>query len=359
MFDTLTFSMYASFILMKKDAFENFYNRWSINNSAFKSYAVHKIDNLTKIAPYNINIVSLGSSCVPHTLSIWEGFKLPNFMSGRKRSIFDQSLSNVQGAYDLISGKYSTDTYFDVFYQDKSGQFIIGSSHSGFTFIHDPLPPQLSIREAKSRIISLINQRLECFIKYLKDPSSLLILYLEDREPNEDISYFLRNYDTYEDVQRLLYLLYKTNSSLKYVIINSKKELIPEKENILNIPYNTKLIDIFSDQSSFECGISTIDLIYDHIYIYITKHFRPDTSFKTEEYLHNAIFLSTQSRAFKRIIFRLALLNLDMPTINQYLTDSEFWTQRDPGFNPCNLLDRVEDAALKEEILNKINHRVQ
>lgn len=268
MFDTLTFSMYASFILMKKDAFENFYNRWSINNSAFKSYAVHKIDNLTKIAPYNINIVSLGSSCVPHTLSIWEGFKLPNFMSGRKRSIFDQSLSNVQGAYDLISGKYSTDTYFDVFYQDKSGQFIIGSSHSGFTFIHDPLPPQLSIREAKSRIISLINQRLECFIKYLKDPSSMLILYLEDREPNEDISYFLRNYDTYEDVQRLLYLLYKTNSSLKYVIINSKKELIPEKENILNIPYNTKLIDIFSDQSSFECGISTIDLIYDHIYIY-------------------------------------------------------------------------------------------
>lgn len=54
---------------------------------------------------YKYTICSLGRNCFPHTESIWNGLKLPNYMFNRGKLFFDKCVSNEKIVQDILSCK--------------------------------------------------------------------------------------------------------------------------------------------------------------------------------------------------------------------------------------------------------------
>lgn len=52
---------------------------------------------------FNFQNISLGRNCFPHTESIWNGLKLPNYTYNRGRLFFDMCVSNSKTAFEILS----------------------------------------------------------------------------------------------------------------------------------------------------------------------------------------------------------------------------------------------------------------
>ena len=76
-----------------------------------------KYDNFLFVHKYNLTFFSIGCNCLPHTLSIWNGFKLPNYLSNTSRLFFDLCITNIYKLLPVIEN-FSSDSK-SIFLCDK------------------------------------------------------------------------------------------------------------------------------------------------------------------------------------------------------------------------------------------------
>lgn len=225
--------------------------------------------NIKFISNFNVKFMSFGTNCYSHSMMIWLGFKLPRYISNKKRLAFDLGITNIKNICYVLNNP--SELKCDSVSEDNK-YFI--SKKLDFRFNHDFINNELSYQQNLNNINEILQKRISSNIIELSNGNCLCVIVPD-------------SLTAYGEIEALFATIKNFNNSNKIVIIDSM--------NYMN-KYNEQ----------YYCNVK---FPFDKYIWFYNKHFISDDGF---QYFNNiSIFL----RKFIKNNFEISVNNKIDPFI--------------------------------------------
>ena len=216
--DYVIYRILRDFLILRKPALNDVFDKWNCGDEELFERLLTKSKYIQEILSKDIKIVSLGQNCLPHTLMIWNGFKLPNYINNSSRGFFDLSVTNIKSALFLLKdSKFETIEIADKIV--RIGQdFYYGSDKFKLLFNHDAITcNNIELIDNIKAFNNLLKNRLKQFNNLLYRDNTLLLFNMERPENEKDLAVFAE------------YISY-FNEKKPYNSIKSNREKISDRQ---------------------------------------------------------------------------------------------------------------------------------
>lgn len=281
-----------NYLLIEPHEISNFINKYKIQKqyySIIERFMLAKWNFFSSSIKYKFSIVSLGINCLPHTLSIWNGLKLPNYIYNKKRMFFDMCVSNGKTAFEILSNKVSS-PYVDAIKTINNRRMFV-SLRFNCRYNHDSINETLS----DSENIYNFNVELEKRVAELnkcKDSEPCLFFYDDN---NEDYVNMIYN------------SIIADNPKNKLLVTSTNNFNNIDKNNICFINRQTPYKDYvwhLKAHNLTDIGYNYEYMISSNILEFIKDNFEED-----KEYLQNIKYILSRSKSVGMEIFTKNISN--------------------------------------------------
>ena len=208
---------------------------------------------------YNVHIISLGQSCLPHSVSVRTGLKLPRYLSNEPFGFFDASSTNIKSTNIILKNQNSYLDLCDTINDYKQ----YASNKYNFLYNHDTYDKH---KVDIDKFNNILNTRLMFTKKMLSSGNCLCF-----------IAIVFDNEDSEEDLKELTEVILNFNLTNKIIIIDTigkfycRKKLI---QNYYHIPFpSSQYIWWKPEHYITQSGFDFMSLIASTISNFITCNF--------------------------------------------------------------------------------------
>lgn len=332
------------FLILKPQQINELLNLWGIDDNSLKKRFLNKYNNFISVNKKNINIISLGQNCLPHSASIWNGFKLPNYLTNSQRAFFDLGITNIQHVNEILyNNKYKTLEICDKVIKNGN-KYYFGSEKYNFLFNHDCFTIQNNIIDLTQLELfnKTLRKRLYSFTKMIQEGNNILILNITKYEKQNIIDNFFSFIKDYNP-SNIIYVINHTDYDYRFKDAIVKKIKKPsdnfvwfndldtwtsegeEYENLIFEPVRNLIIDSPPLKNIHQCLFNDIDCIIDSV---------------------------KKSRFYLRCLLLICILNEDIELLHNIEIE-------DPSFSFINkdILIFIKEEYCNSQITKIINNK--
>lgn len=220
------------------EKFLNFYYLHEVDSIAISQFLITKRKSLFvdfmrlkeqnyEIAKnYDCKIVSIGQNCLPQTISVRTGLKLPGWLRKEKQMFFDVAQTNIKSANKILSNYSPNLTLCDSYYNDNVHFY---SKEFKFLWTHVRVNPNLDFSTNINQYNSLLHERLARNINSLRKGNCLCLicLYYDTQDTPDDLRELERVVKTYNETNKIFVIDYWGRGGGNFKGINYYKCRLP------------------------------------------------------------------------------------------------------------------------------------
>lgn len=339
--DFVIYRIIRDFLFFRNDELSDLFFEWKFESDLLFKRILLKQEYLKLILKKNVNIISIGQNCLPHTVSIWNGLKLPNYLNKQPRGFFDLSVTNLKAASILLNNK----NYEQAIIVDKlcriGSDYFFGSDKLSLLFNHDPCASTNALEKAFDDFNATLKTRLDNFYYQSTKDRNLFIINIEKPEKIEDIE-FIYSFIRAANTENKLLIVNQTN--VKYEDALKFNDL-----HIINVIKPPKYIWYKDVDNSTEAGWNFENTLCQKI-SEIVSDYPDENGVDTEE---SILSKSHNSKFYLRLQLYIAVCRSNFIIFNKII-------EKDPDFNFLNesVLNNLSRFSMHQNFLKFFENQI-